>query len=208
MTHRLLTLLVGCVLVGGTTLSHAQPESIPDLTPPRLSLVDGDVSFWRLGAEEWTPARLNTPLTAGDELYTDSRANCELQVGPRAYVRAGGATALGISAIEPDFLQVSLTAGESAVDVRELLPGHTIEVDTPQAAFTVEHPGYYRIHVERELASFIARRGGAAIASAEGEQPMVVQANEELVLSGTRTAAPRARTYEKSSGPHHTSILY
>ena len=60
-----------------------------ELTPPRLAYIDGDVSFWRSGAEAWTPARVNTALAAGDELYAAEEASLELQVGRRAFVRAG-----------------------------------------------------------------------------------------------------------------------
>ena len=35
-------------------------------TPPRLSFIDGSVSFWRPGAEDWSEAQINTPLAAGD----------------------------------------------------------------------------------------------------------------------------------------------
>src|SRR5207249_4407394 len=59
-------------------------------TPPRLSFFNGEVSFWRPGAEDWAPAHVNTPLAAGDSLYAGQGANLELQAGPRAYVRAGG----------------------------------------------------------------------------------------------------------------------
>ena len=38
--------------------------------PPRLSLTDGQVSFWRPGAQDWTQAQLNTPLAPGDALST------------------------------------------------------------------------------------------------------------------------------------------
>jgi len=31
-------------------------------TPPRVSFLDGEVSFWRPGAEDWAPAKVNTPL--------------------------------------------------------------------------------------------------------------------------------------------------
>ena len=39
-------------------------------TPPRLSYMNGEVSFWRPGAADWGPAQVNTPLAPGDELYT------------------------------------------------------------------------------------------------------------------------------------------
>src|SRR5262245_40181723 len=48
-------------------------------TPPRLASSDGEVSFWRPDAGEWTPARVNTPLAVGDQLYTGADANLELQ---------------------------------------------------------------------------------------------------------------------------------
>src|SRR6185369_2943078 len=117
------------------------PEPI---TPPRLSLAEGAVSFWRPGAEDWAPARVNTALAAGDELYTPADAQLELQIGARAFVRAAGDTELGISALEPDFLQLKVTSGRVTVDARQLSRGETIEVDTPNAAFTIERAGYYR----------------------------------------------------------------
>ena len=75
-------------LVAVTRPAAAQEET-EDLgrTPPRLSFVDGEVSFWRAGAEDWSPAQVNTPLGAGDQLYAGSKANLEIQVG-RARVRA------------------------------------------------------------------------------------------------------------------------
>ena len=50
-------------------------------TPPRLSFIDGQVSFWRPGNQDWQPAFLNIALAPGDLLYTGADANLELQVG-------------------------------------------------------------------------------------------------------------------------------
>jgi hypothetical protein len=69
-----------------TDLSPAEPSA--SRTPPRLSLVQGEVSFWRPGADDWTAARINTALEAGDALYTGAGANLEVQVGPMAFLRA------------------------------------------------------------------------------------------------------------------------
>src|SRR5690242_21682455 len=59
-------------------------------TPPRLSYTDGDVSFWRPGGDDWAPAQVNTPLAAGDQLYTGIRGNLELHIGSRSFARAWG----------------------------------------------------------------------------------------------------------------------
>ena len=63
-------------------------------SPPRLGFVDGDVSFWRPGAEDWASAQVNTALAAGDSLYAGDGGNFELQSGPRALVRGGANTEL------------------------------------------------------------------------------------------------------------------
>src|SRR5205807_5987567 len=62
-------------LSAAPTARAAVPTAPPDasplgLIPPRLSYLDGDVSFWRPGAQDWSPAGVNIPLAPGDELYT------------------------------------------------------------------------------------------------------------------------------------------
>ena len=164
-----------------------------DRTPPRLSFVDGQASFWRPGAEEWVQARLNTALAPGDELYTGSPGNLELQIGPRAYVRAWASTQLGIASLEPDFVQLKVTTGHVALDLRRLDPGHTVEMDTPNAAFTIEHAGYYRITVTESRTSFIARRGGRATVTPANGTAAAVAPSEEVVVEGTD--GPQVSTY-------------
>ena len=136
-----------------------------DRVPPRLSYTYGEVSFWRPGAEDWTPAEVNTPLAPGDGLYTAAGASVEVQIGPRAFVRAGGETQIGLSTLEPDYVQFEVKSGHAAVDVRSLEPGHTIEIDTPNAAFTIEANGYYRADVSGDATTFVTRRGGRATMS-------------------------------------------
>src|SRR5579864_6347867 len=89
-------LAVVAMLGAAPYASAAAPADGPPLpigrTPPRLSYAEGEVSFWRPGAEDWAPAQVNTPLAPGDELYTGHDGHLELQVGNRAFVRAWGDT--------------------------------------------------------------------------------------------------------------------
>src|SRR5882672_6336964 len=124
-------------------------------TPPRLGFVDGQVSFWRPGADQWTAARLNTALASGDQLYTGAPGNLEIQIGGRAYVRAWANTQLGLTNLEPDFVQVKVATGYVALDLRRLDPGQIVELDTPNAAFTIQQPGYYRLTVADSRTSFV-----------------------------------------------------
>src|SRR5438132_1383722 len=91
------------------------PAPASDVTPARLSYLNGEVSFWRPGAQEWTPSKVNMPLAPGDLLYTGQGGNIEIQVGPRAFVRASEGTHIGLDNQEPDFVQFRLTAGHAAV---------------------------------------------------------------------------------------------
>jgi hypothetical protein len=157
-------------------------------TPPRLSFVDGQVSFWRPGAEQWVEARVNTALAPGDELYTGAPGTVELQVGARAYLRAWGRTQLGLAGLEPDFVQVKVTTGYVSLDLRRLDPGHTVEVDTPNAAFTIERTGYYRVNVSDGRTSFITRRGGRATVTPSNGTAASLAPSEEVVVEGPDAA--------------------
>ncbi len=73
---RLLAVVVALALLGGpvpgarAAVTAGVGQADPTSTPPRLSYREGEVSFWRPGANDWTPAQINIPLAPGDELYT------------------------------------------------------------------------------------------------------------------------------------------
>ena len=178
------------LLTGTPTLAQKpqppdQQEDTIGPTPPRLSFVDGQVSFWRPGAQEWVQGQINTPLAPGDQLYTGSPGNLELQIGARAFVRGWANTQVGLENQEPDFLQFKVTTGYASFDLRTLEPGYTVEVDTPNAAFTIEHPGYYRVHVAGDRTSFITRRAGRATVTPASGEAVAIAASEEVVIEGT-----------------------
>lgn len=187
------TLLASFGLGGfGVAWASASEEvEEPGRTPPRLSLVSGEVSFWRPGADEWSAAHINLPLAPGDALYCGEGANLELQIGARAFLRAGELTQLRLDDQEADLLQLSVTAGHLALDLRALPSGHAIEIDTPNAAIVVDREGYYRLRVSGDTTSFSSRRGGQArIRLPEGEA-IVASAGERVVVEGTEN--PRTR---------------
>jgi len=196
MSRKRMTVTLALLLVlTGSTLARADEPPAQDVerTPARVSFTSGEVSFWRAGGDEWVPAQLNTPLAPGDALYAGDRANLELQIGARAYVRAGANTQLGIENEEPDLLQVKVTTGHASIDLRSLPAGHTIELDTPSAAFTIERTGYYRVDVSENTTTFITRRGGSATVIPANGQAVAIAPSEEVVVQGTET--PQVETY-------------
>jgi len=190
--------LSATMMLGGGSLRAAEPppsEGAPNVqrTPPRLSFVDGTVSFWRPGAEDWAPAQINTPLAPGDALYAAEGSNLELQIGPRAYLRGSAGTQLNLENQEPNFLQFRVASGHVSFDLRSITAGHTIEIDTPNAVFTLEHTGYYRVDVDGETTTFATRRGGFAAMTPAGGQVMGVSPSEQVVVAGTDS--PNVETY-------------
>ena len=194
-----LALVLAATLIGSATVARspvwAQGDGPPvdGRTPPRLSYVDGQVSFWRPGAPDWVAAQINTPLSPGDEVSTGSPGNAELQIGPRAFIRGWADSSLGVVNQDPEYLQLKVTAGYVSLDLRALEPGRIVEVDTPNAAFTIDHAGYYRVDVSGNRTSFISRRGGRATVTPASGQAAAIAPSEEIVIDGVD--APAIATY-------------
>ncbi|HUM16849.1 MAG TPA: DUF6600 domain-containing protein [Candidatus Nitrosotalea sp.] len=169
---------------GQTQAETAEP------TPPRISYLHGEVSLWRPGSQDWTQAALNMPLAPGDVLYAGPAGNVELQIGPRAFVRAAYGAQLGLDNQEPDFVQLRLTSGYAAVDLREIQPGHAVELDTPGAAFTMDRSGYYHAEVTADATQFRTHRGGTATVTTSGGAAQPVAGNQQATIAGGST--PRA----------------
>ncbi|MHB8741759.1 MAG: DUF6600 domain-containing protein [Sulfuricaulis sp.] len=184
LTTRLFVLLL---MLGSVAVLADEYEPASGPTPPRLSFVDGAVSYWRPGAEDWVAARLNTPLASGDALYAAEGANLELQIGSRAFVRMTGKTQVTLVSHEPDYDQFKVTTGVASFDLRMLPPGYSVELDTPNAVFTIEHTGYYRVEVDDDT-HFISRRGGrATVTTVAGEAQNILPAEEIVVHGGAAT---------------------
>jgi len=179
-------------------LSAAMPSWAEDqnsaVNPLRLSYINGSVSFWRYGADDWVQARINTPLMAGDSIYTGKNSELELQAEGRAFIRSDDNTQLSIVNQTPDYLQLKVTTGRVSLDLRTLpSAGYTVELDTPNAVFTIDHIGYYRVDVDGDV-HFITRRGGRATMTPLGSEAMTLLPSEETVIhQGTDMA--RAETY-------------
>jgi hypothetical protein len=186
---RAILTIVPAVLAIGVPAVQAQGERSVGPTPPRLSYVDGEVSYWRPGAEDWALAQVNTALAAGDSIYAGNGANAELEIASRAFVRVGSGTELSVESLETGYLQLRLPLGHAAVDLRRIPEGQQIEVDTPNAAFLIDDAGYYRFDVEDDSTRFYTSRGGQARVIPAGGEELDVSADEQVVLTGAETAS-------------------
>ena len=79
------------------------------------------------------------------------------------------------------------SAGHAAFDVRELPAGHTVEIDTPNAAFTIENKGYYHVELSEDTTTFAAHRGGSATVTPAAGAATTVAPNKQIVIAGAET---------------------
>jgi hypothetical protein len=112
----------------------------------RLSHADGTVSLAPAGTEEWAEAALNRPLTDGDRLWVENGGRAELQMGSST-VHLDEKTGFSFVDLSDETLLMNLTEGSVVVHVRRKLQDERIEIDTPNAVISLEHPGEYHIRV-------------------------------------------------------------
>jgi hypothetical protein len=187
--RRTWSLLVLCA-----ALSVAQAD---DADPPgraaRLADAEGAVSLQPAGVQEWAAATLNRPLTSGDRLWSDQSSRAELDLGT-AGVRLGSSTGFAFLNLDDRSAQMQLSAGALIVSVRDLQPGESYEVDTPNIALSLQQPGVYRVEVNDEgTATAVAVSEGAAQA-AGGGQTVAIGAQQVLTFTGTDTLAWNSAT--------------
>jgi hypothetical protein len=197
-THRLpgYTLIATAVLLCATqaTLAQDMPSAPQDAAasqntdPPgriaRLNYTAGTVTTEPAGATDWSYAQINRPLTAGDQLWNDQNARSELHIGSTA-VRLGQSTSLDVLNLDDSSAQLKVAQGTLSTRVRELPPGSSYEIDTPNIALGVNGPGDYRVDVAPDGSSttVTVRSGSATVYGDSGQVP--VAAGRQIRFGGT-----------------------
>ncbi len=164
-----------------------------DPDPPsraaRLSYINGSVSFQPGGVDDWVPATPNRPMTTGDRLWSDDGSRAEMNLGSAEF-RLGSRSNFTFLNLDDRTAQVQISVGSLNVRLRRLADDETVEIDTPQVAFTLLRPGEYRIDVdEAGDATILTVRGGDGEASANG-QAFAVHAREQVRIAGPEGADP------------------
>ena len=131
---------------GKPAVAQGQDDDDPPSRVARLSYANGEVSFSPGGTDDWVSAVVNRPMTTGDKLWTDQGARAELHVGS-AVIRLAGQTGFSFLNLDDRMMQIRVTEGSINLRVLRLDDQESIEVDTPNLAFTVLRPGRYRINV-------------------------------------------------------------
>ena len=168
--------------------SADQPASNDANDPPtrvaRISYLDGSVSLQPGGAGDWGSAARNRPMTVGDKIWTDKDSRAELQTGVVS-THLGSMTALSFLNLDQTITQMRLAEGSINFRVKEIREGDTYEVDTPNAVFTINQAGAFRIDVNENgdnTGITVIRGAGQVTASGKTYD---LQPGQRAVFNGT-----------------------
>jgi len=157
-----------CLLLAVSGIVLLAQEDPPDRVG-RVGFMMGSVSFQPAGVDDWAPASPNRPLTVGDQLWVDNDSRAEVHVGSTA-MRLGPQTAFQFLNLNDQVDQIRLSTGSLDVHVRFLDQYQTLEVDTPNLAFSILRPGDYRIDAQPDSqTTLVTVRAGAGEVTGGGQ---------------------------------------
>ena len=191
-------------LASGLAMSAASPWVAAD-TPSRvgrLGYLSGVVSFSPAGEDDWVRASLNRPLATGDRLWTAMADNtrAEIQVAGAA-IRMDAGSSLAVLNLDDDISQILLSQGSLHIRVRSLGRRQSFEVATPNLAFTVRHPGEYRIEVDlrHDVTTIVIHQGRGEAWGDEATHALKAQ-------QAWRFVGSRLHDYEQIGVPQRTAF--
>ena len=156
--------LAGIVALSVAGVAAADPPS----SVARLAYAEGTVSFSPAGDDQWVRAVVNRPLVAGDRLWSDQGSRGEMQM-TNASVRFGPLTSVSLLNLDDRIGQLEIAQGSLQVQVRRMNPGDTVEIDTPNFAFSITRAGSFRFEVDpQDGSTLVAVRTGEGDAYGEG----------------------------------------
>ncbi len=170
-------------LLVSSALAFADPPSVVG----RLNLAAGPVSFLPGSLDQWAPAVMNYPLSAGDHIWADAGGRAEIHVGSTA-LRLDSGTEMSFLTLDDQTVQLRLSQGSMNIRVRLLEQGDTWEIDTPNSVITLLQPGSYRVDATPDgEVSVTVRTGMAEIAA--GNDVFDVPATSSAHISGFDSVA-------------------
>lgn len=168
VTHsRVLFTTVAVAALTGMSAAWADPPG----RVGRIGLLEGAVSFHTADQEDWSPASLNYPVTAGNSFWTEPDARVELQIGG-ATVRLRPSTEFDVTALDEESFQGQIGQGSVNLRVRDFGPDQYYQIVTAHGTVQITQPGRYHIDA----------------GSADGAQPTlieVIQGSAEFVGADT-----------------------
>lgn len=166
----------------------------------RLRSVQGSVTYRPADATPWSPLARNQPLTTGDAVWVAPKSRASFQFGAHL-LSLGPQTYLTVSHFSDRAFQIGLGQGLLTIRVVTLPGDETVELDTPEGAFSLDAPGLYTAQVMANHAGtrIWVQEGGHA-SSAIGGQAWEIRSDSQAKLPGNG-GQPFAMSQIAEAGP-------
>jgi hypothetical protein len=156
---------------------NAEPTGVA-----RLSFLRGDVSMQRGDSGDTSAVELNTPLVAGDRVFTGSRSRTEIQLDWANMLRLDENAEASIATLDSGRIQVQLAQGLAFFSVLKGSDADA-EIDTPNVAINPRREGRYRIEVLPSGDTLVTVRDGEAdISTPDGST--LLRENQTITVRG------------------------
>ena len=138
-------LLLGLFTGAAVGALAAPAMSDPPGRVGRVAALEGAVSFQPPGADEWSWASRNYPVTSGESFWTGDDGRAELQVGA-VDVRVDSETEIDVPTLRYGEMRLGLPQG--SLDIRLWrAPEGGVTVSTPAGDVHLDRAGLYRVDV-------------------------------------------------------------
>ena len=165
---------------------QAQDEDLADIsvTPPRLSVAEGQVRVWRAGGDDWESAAVNVAMGEGDTLSTGDNGTMEIQIGARDFARFMANSQLTLVTHDSGLMQFRLDDGQGSLDLRGSRDGQLVRIDTENVNLVVGGRGYYRISMRDGETRIIVRAQGRATLTFGDGRSRTLSSGQQMVVRG------------------------
>jgi len=149
----------------------------------RLAYSESAISIQLAPESPWSVAAVNTPLTAGNSLFTEPGSRAEVRLSATA-IRLAEGSELEIRRLDDDVFEANVASGSVSVRVRFAQRGERYVFATPQAVFVLDAEGTYRIDYDPVVdeSRLVVASGSAHVEGGPGR--VVIPAGRSLRLAG------------------------
>ncbi len=183
MSRRLIPALAALALLGGNAPAYADPPG----RVGRLSYTEGTVSLHGTDQDQWSPATLNFPVTAGYSFWTEPNSRAEIEVGA-AEIRLDQSSEVDILRLDDTATQIEVAQGIVNVHMRQDVSAG-VQIQTAGSTINLTKAGSY--HVDAGYPNGDQPADQIQVTVLEGEAQIAgsrstldVQPGETAVISG------------------------
>ncbi|MEW6236911.1 MAG: DUF6600 domain-containing protein [Candidatus Omnitrophota bacterium] len=167
----------------------APPDDGVALRTARISYIEGPVTMQRMADEDWTNAEINTPLMAGDKIFSGAGARVEIQLEDETVLRLGDNTYLEFKILDDGLGRIGIVKGVLAVHANRVsYERPPLEIISSYFASSIPVHAIVRYDVDEKGPARIQVRRGEVNVEKSDKSSLAVRRDEQLIVSSPNSA--------------------